>query len=64
MGFFEGIFHDAFRRGLCPLLRYVALMRNENGGWKWPLFAVAYTALAGCVLALLVYQGGKMLGLG
>ncbi len=47
-----------------PCFVTVAVIRNETGGWKWPLFAMAYTTAAAYVLALLVYQGGKLLGLG
>jgi ferrous iron transport protein B len=47
-----------------PCFVTVAVIRNETGGWKWPLFAVAYTTVAAYVISILVYQGGKLLGLG
>ncbi|MBU1157004.1 MAG: ferrous iron transport protein B [Proteobacteria bacterium] len=47
-----------------PCFVTVAVIRNETGGWKWPLFAVAYTTVSAYVISFLVYQGGKLLGLG
>lgn len=47
-----------------PCFVTVAVIRREAGGWKWAIFAVVYTTIAGYVLALIVYQGGKLLGLG
>jgi ferrous iron transport protein B len=42
----------------------VAVIKKDTGGWKWALFSVAYTTVAAYVLALLIYQGGLLLGLG
>jgi ferrous iron transport protein B len=42
----------------------IAVVRRETGGWKWPLFQVAYMTALAYVLTLIVYQGGKALGLG
>ena len=47
-----------------PCFVTVAVIRREAGGWKWALFAMAYSTIAAYVLALLIYQGGKALGLG
>jgi ferrous iron transport protein B len=47
-----------------PCFVTVAVIRREAGGWKWALFAMAYTTVFAYVLALLVYQGGSLLGLG
>ncbi|MBU4606702.1 MAG: ferrous iron transport protein B, partial [Proteobacteria bacterium] len=47
-----------------PCFVTVAVIRNETGGWKWPLFAVAYTTVSAYVISFLVYQGGLLLGLG
>ena len=40
----------------------LAIVRRETNSWRWPLFQLGYmTALAyGC--ALIVYQGGRLLG--
>lgn len=42
----------------------VAIVRRETGGWKWPLFQIAYMTALAYTAALVVYQGGRMLGLG
>lgn len=42
----------------------VAVVRRETNGWKWPLFQFAYMTALAWVLALVTYQGGKLLGLG
>jgi ferrous iron transport protein B len=47
-----------------PCFVTVAVIKKETGGWKWALFSVAYTTVAAYLLALLVYQGGMLLGLG
>ena len=46
-----------------PCFVTVAVIRREAGGWKWALFAMAYSTVAAYFLALLIYQGGKVLGL-
>jgi len=40
----------------------VAIVRRETGGWKWPLFQIAYMTALAYLAALVVYQGGKLLG--
>ncbi len=42
----------------------IAVVRQETGGWKWPVFQIAYTLGLAYLLSLLVYQGGKLLGFG
>lgn len=42
----------------------VAVVRRETNGWKWPLFQFAYMTALAWVLALITYQGGRLLGLG
>jgi ferrous iron transport protein B len=42
----------------------IAVVRRETGGWKWPLFQVGYMTALAYLLTLLVYQGGKALGMG
>jgi len=47
-----------------PCMVVAAAIRQEFGSWKWAALAYAYqTALAWCV-ALVIYQGGRWLGLG
>jgi len=47
-----------------PCFVTVAVIKKETGSWKWALFSIAYTTGLAYVLALLVYQGGRVLGLG
>jgi ferrous iron transport protein B len=42
----------------------VAVVRRETGGWRWPLFQIAYMTALAYTGALLVYQGGRLLGWG
>ncbi|QXE86159.1 ferrous iron transport protein B [Geomonas nitrogeniifigens] len=47
-----------------PCVVAIAAMRQEFGTWKWAVVGLGYqTALAWCA-ALIVYQGGRLLGLG
>ena len=70
---------DAVRGGFTPLtalgfMVFVLLympcvvvaiaMRQEFGGWKWFGVAFAYQTALAWSMALLVYQGGRLLGLG
>ncbi len=47
-----------------PCVATVAVIRHETNSWKWPLFMVAYTTTLAWVVAFIVYQGGRLLGLG
>lgn len=48
----------------CQCMSTLAVVRRETGGWRWPAFMfVSMTGLA-YVAALLVFQGGRLLGLG
>jgi ferrous iron transport protein B len=47
-----------------PCVATLAMMRRETGGWGWPAFSVIYTTAIAYLMALLVYQGGRALGLG
>jgi ferrous iron transport protein B len=42
----------------------VAVVKRETNGWKWPLFQIAYMTVLAWVVTFLVYQGGRLLGLG
>jgi ferrous iron transport protein B len=47
-----------------PCVATIAVIRRETGSWWWTLFAVVYTLVLGWVAAVIVYQGGRLLGLG
>ncbi len=46
-----------------PCMATVAIIKRETNGWKWPLFTIGYTTGLAWVVCLLVYQGGRLLGL-
>ncbi len=45
-----------------PCMAVVATIRRETNSWKWPLFVVVYTSGVAWVCAVVVYQGGLLLG--
>ncbi len=47
-----------------PCVVVGAAMRQEFGTWKWAGVAFAYSTVLAWLVALLVYQGGRFLGLG
>ncbi|MFH1058237.1 MAG: ferrous iron transport protein B [Pseudomonadota bacterium] len=47
-----------------PCLATLVVMRRETNSWRWPVFAVVYTTAVAYVMALIVNQGGRLLGLG
>lgn len=47
-----------------PCVVVAIAMRQEFGGWKWFGVAFAYQSVLAWGLAFLVYQGGRLLGLG
>ncbi|MFH1126629.1 MAG: hypothetical protein V1718_00800, partial [archaeon] len=47
-----------------PCVSVVLTIWRETNSWKWPVFVVVYTTVVAWVLAVLVYQGGVLLGFG
>lgn len=47
-----------------PCMVVAAAMRQEFGTWKWVAVGFTYQTALAWVVALLIYQGGKLLGLG
>jgi ferrous iron transport protein B len=47
-----------------PCVVVAIAMRQEFGGWKWFGVAFAYQMVLAWTAAMLVYQGGRLLGLG
>ncbi|MEZ4340566.1 MAG: hypothetical protein R3B82_28430 [Sandaracinaceae bacterium] len=42
----------------------IAVVRRESGSWKWPILMVAYMTALAYLGALVVQQGGQLLGYG
>ncbi|MCG2659971.1 MAG: hypothetical protein L6437_06985 [Kiritimatiellae bacterium] len=47
-----------------PCVATIAVIKRETNSWIWPAFAAFYTTAAAWIVAFMVYQGGKLLGLG
>jgi len=47
----------------CQCMGTIAVVRRESGSWKWPLFMLLYMSVLAYVASLIVYQGGRALGL-
>lgn len=48
----------------CQCMSTVAALRRETRSWKWPAFVLGYTYALAYVAAVVVFQGGRALGLG
>ena len=46
----------------CQCASTLAVVRRESGSWRWPAFMFAYQTSLAYVAALVVYQGGRLLG--
>lgn len=40
----------------------LAVVRRETNSWRWPIFQLCYMTLLAYTAALIVYQGGRLLG--
>jgi ferrous iron transport protein B len=40
----------------------IVIVRRETNSWRWPLFQLGYMTLLAYLGALVVYQGGRLLG--
>ena len=47
-----------------PCLATVATIYKETGSKKWTGFSIVYALVIAYILSLIIYQGGRMLGLG
>jgi len=47
-----------------PCLAVVGVMKREFNSWKWTAFAVFYQLGVAWLVSMIIYQGGKLLGLG
>jgi len=47
-----------------PCIAAFAAIKREMNSWKWTLFTVGYQTATAWIVSIIVYQGGKLLGLG
>jgi ferrous iron transport protein B len=47
-----------------PCLATVAVISRETNSWKWAAFSIVYSLALAWVVSFLIYQGGRLLGLG
>ncbi len=47
-----------------PCMAAVAVIKRETNSWKWPLFVIFYTTALAWIVSFIVYQGGRLVGLG
>jgi ferrous iron transport protein B len=47
----------------CQCMSTLAVVRRETKSWRWPAFLFAYMTALAYGASLLVYQGGRLLGL-
>ena len=47
-----------------PCVAAIGVIYRETNSWKWPLFAAGYTTAVAWVVSFIVYQGGRLIGLG
>ena len=48
----------------CQCMSTLAVVRRETGGWRWPAFMFVSMTTIAYLAALVVFQGGRALGLG
>lgn len=48
----------------CQCMSTLAVVKRETNSWRWPLVMMAYMTALAYLGSLVVYQGGKFLGLG
>ena len=54
----------AFTLLYMPCVVTAAAFKHEFGTWKWFGVAMAYGLVLAWLVALVIYQGGRLLGLG
>ena len=46
-----------------PCIATVATIRKETNSIKWTLFSIGYTTIVAWLMAFIVYNGGRLIGL-
>ncbi|WP_456072967.1 ferrous iron transport protein B [Desulfofundulus thermocisternus] len=47
-----------------PCAATIGAIKRETNSWKWTAFAIGYSLILGWLVAVIIYQGGRLLGLG
>ena len=47
-----------------PCVAVLAVIKRETNSWRWPIFTVFYTTAVAWGVSFIVYQGGRLLGMG
>jgi ferrous iron transport protein B len=47
-----------------PCLATISVIRRETNSWKWTGFSIAYSTILAWIVAFIIYQGGRLIGLG
>jgi len=47
-----------------PCVASIGVIFRETNSWRWTAFAAFYTTAVAWIVSLIVYQGGKLIGLG
>ena len=47
-----------------PCIAAIAVVRSESGSWRWALFVMGYLTVLAWICSTLVFQVGKVLGIG
>ncbi len=47
-----------------PCIATIGVIKRELNSWKWTLFSAGYTTVLAWIVSFIVYQGGRLLGLG
>jgi len=47
-----------------PCLATVSVIKRETNSWKWTGFSIAYSTILAWIVAFVIYQGGRLIGLG
>lgn len=45
-----------------PCLATVGVIKKETASWKWTFFSMGYSLVLAYIVALIIYQGGSLLG--
>ncbi|MCS5696780.1 FeoA family protein [Desulfofundulus thermocisternus] len=46
-----------------PCAATIGAIKRETNSWKWTAFAIGYSLVLGWLVAVIFYQGGRLLGL-